>query len=138
MSLAGDRSGGRPDAGRRGLDARGNEFQRIRQESISVALVVGETTVGLVAVALHNQTDGASVVVVVVAGDRGAAGSAIAQGIKRRGAVRSPGIESERAAGAAGRGGRRWRVGLVAVVVVGALTFNRDGSFSGLASFLSL
>lgn len=90
MSLAGDRSGGRPDAGRRGLDARGNEFQRIRQESISVALVVGETTVGLVAVALHNQTDGASVVVVVVAGDRGAAGSAIAQGIKRRGAVRSP------------------------------------------------
>lgn len=86
MSLAGDRSGGRPDAGRRGLDARGNEFQRIRQESTTVALVVGETTVGLGAVALHNQTGGASV---VAAGDWGAAGSAIARDIKVT-AVQSP------------------------------------------------
>lgn len=62
MSLAGDRSGGRPDAGRRGLDARGNELQRARQESIRSAapLVVDEATVGLGAVTLHNQIDGAS------------------------------------------------------------------------------
>lgn len=79
VSFAGDRSGGRPDTGRRGLDARGNEFQRIRQESVSVALVVGETTVSLGVITLHNQIDGASV---VVTGDRRATGSTIAKSIK--------------------------------------------------------
>lgn len=79
VGFARDRSGGRPDTGRRGLDARGNEFQRIRQESISVALVVDETTVSLGVITLHNQIDGASV---VVTGDRRATGSTIAKSKK--------------------------------------------------------
>lgn len=129
VSFAGDRGSGRPDTGRCGLDARGNEFQRIRQESISVALVVDETTVGLGAITLHNQIDGASG---VVTGDRGATGSTIAKGIKGGGWRREVSRSRPIAGKPNRRSARRWRVGLfaaVVVVVVGVLTFNRDGSF---------